>query len=262
MKIGTVMLDGKRRAAIFEGSVVKLLDREDARKHIENPGNLCEEVNAGDVEFLPPIPNPEKIVCVGLNYREHARELIEKKLLNEIPNEPTIFLKPPSALIGHEGRIMWPRYQEVKRVDYEAELAVVIGKKCRNVSPEEAGEFIAGLTCFNDVTARDVQKRDGQWTRAKSYDTFAPLGPWIVKGVDADNLRIRCILNGKVVQDSRTSDMIFGVNRVVSFISCVMTLKCGDIIATGTPSGVGELHKGDVVEVEIENIGILRNRVF
>ena len=205
-----------------------------------------------NVRFLPPV-RPEKIVCVGLNYIDHARELNM-----EIPKEPIIFLKPPSAIIGHEDIIELP---DVGRVDYEGELAVVIAKRCKNVSREEALEYILGYTCFNDVTARDLQRNDGQWTRSKSFDTFAPIGPYVACFKDASGLRIRTKVNGRVVQDSTTSNLIFDIPTLIEFVSSVMTLKEGDVIATGTPAGVGELRSGDVVEVEIEQIGVLRNYV-
>ncbi len=205
------------------------------------------------VRFLPPV-KPEKIVCVGLNYTDHAEEL---KM--EIPEEPIIFLKPPSAVIGHEDFIELPK--QSKRVDYEGELAVVIGKRCRNVPKEIALEFVLGYTCFNDVTARDLQRKDGQWTRAKSFDTFAPIGPYVACFRDASNLRIRTKVNGRVVQDSSTSNLIFDVPTLIEFVSSIMTLKFGDVIATGTPAGVGELRSGDVVEVEVEGVGVLRNYV-
>jgi 2-keto-4-pentenoate hydratase/2-oxohepta-3-ene-1,7-dioic acid hydratase in catechol pathway len=205
-----------------------------------------------DVELLAPC-QPSKIVCVGLNYTEHAREL---KM--ELPAEPVLFLKPPSAILGPGGQIVYP--PSSRQVDYEGELAVVVGKRCKNISAEEAEKYILGYTCFNDVTARDLQRKDVQWTRAKSFDTFAPFGPWIAK-IDPSNANIETRVNGAVKQKSNTSDLIFDISRLVEFISHVMTLEPGDLIATGTPPGVGPLQKGDVVEVEIEEIGVLRNSV-
>lgn len=219
---------------------------------IENGVLEFEGVEFRSFRFLPPV-KPEKIVCVGLNYVDHAEEL---KM--ELPDEPIIFLKPPSAIIGHEDFIELPN---VGRVDYEGELAVVIAERCKNVSREEAPEYILGYTCFNDVTARDLQRKDGQWTRSKSFDTFAPIGPYVACFKDASNLRIRTRVNGKIVQDSTTANLIFDVPTLVEFVSSVMTLKRGDVIATGTPAGVGELRKGDVVEVEVEGVGVLRNYV-
>jgi 2-keto-4-pentenoate hydratase/2-oxohepta-3-ene-1,7-dioic acid hydratase in catechol pathway len=204
-----------------------------------------------DYRFLPPV-KPTKIVCVGLNYVDHAEELNM-----EIPEEPIIFLKPPSAVIGHEDVIVMPKIS--RRVDYEGEIAVVIGKKCKNVKREEAMDYVLGYTCFNDVTARDLQSKDGQWTRAKSFDTFAPIGPYIVTEMP-EKLKIKTRLNGRVVQKSDTSNLIFDIPTLIEFISNVMTLEKGDVIATGTPAGVGMLRSGDVVEVEVNGL-TLRNYV-
>ncbi len=205
-----------------------------------------------DVTILPPC-NPSKIVCVGLNYVKHAHELGMA-----LPDEPILFMKPPSSVLATGGQIVYPASSH--QLDYEGELAVVIGKRCKSVSAEEADKYILGYTCFNDVTARDLQKKDGQWTRAKSFDTFAPFGPWIAK-IDPFDVDIRTRLNGRVVQDSNTSDLIFDVPRLLEFISGIMTLLPGDVIATGTPPGVGSMQKGDEVEVEIEGIGLLKNSV-
>ncbi len=212
-----------------------------------------EGVEITEVKLLAPTV-PTKIVAVGLNYRDHAEELGM-----EIPEEPLIFLKPPSAVIGPEDHIRLP--SGAGRVDYEAELAVVIGKTARKVSPVSAREYILGYTCFNDVTARDLQRKDGQWTRAKSFDTFAPIGPWIETDLDPQAVRIRAYLNGELVQDSSTEKLIFPVYELVSFISHVLTLYPGDVIATGTPPGVGPLSPGDVVEIEVEGVGRLVNFV-
>jgi 2-keto-4-pentenoate hydratase/2-oxohepta-3-ene-1,7-dioic acid hydratase in catechol pathway len=203
--------------------------------------------------FLLPPCQPSKIVCVGLNYTKHAEELKMK-----LPEEPILFLKPPSAVLHPEGHIIYP--SSSSQVDYEGELAVVIGKRCKNVKAAGAEQYIMGYTCFNDVTARDLQRKDGQWTRAKSFDTFAPFGPWIGK-IDHSNADIQTRVNGKIVQKSNTSDLIFDVPKLVEFISSIMTLEPGDVIATGTPPGVGQLRKGDAVEVEIGGIGTLRNFV-
>lgn len=211
-----------------------------------------EVLSLEDVTLLPPC-QPSKIVCVGLNYVKHALEL---KM--PLPDEPILFLKPPSAVLAPGGQIVYP--SSSIQVDYEGELAVVIGKRCHNVSAGDAEKYILGYTCFNDVTARDLQRKDGQWTRAKSFDTFAPFGPWIGK-IDPSDADIKTRVNGKLVQDSNTSDLIFSVPRLVQFISAVMTLEPGDVIATGTPPGVGQLQKGDLVEVEIEGIGVLKNSV-
>ena len=198
--------------------------------------------------------NPTKIVCVGLNYRDHAEELNM-----EIPEEPIIFLKPTSSIIYNEDRIVLPK--QSKRVDHEVELAVVIGKKCKDVKKEDALDYVMGYTILNDVTARDIQKRDGQWTRAKSFDTFCPIGPRVVRDIDPGNLDIQLRVNGEIRQKSNTKNMIFTVEELIEFISEVMTLYPHDIISTGTPPGVDKLRRGDIVECEIEGIGVLRNYV-
>ena len=198
---------------------------------------------------------PTKIVAVGLNYRDHAEELGLS-----IPDEPLIFLKPTSALVGPEDPIILP--PESREVHYEGELAVIIGKELyRPKTYKEVEEAILGYTCFNDVTARDLQRKDGQWTRAKSFNTFAPCGPYIVKGLDPSSQQIVTRVNGEVKQSSTTEKLIFNVFELVKFISHIMTLYPGDIIATGTPPGVGPLKAGDVVEVEIQDIGVLKNYV-
>ncbi len=196
---------------------------------------------------------PSKVVAVGLNYRDHAEELDMA-----LPDEPLLFLKPPSSVIGPDAEIILP--PESKRIDYEAELAIVIGKPASRVPVGEAAEHIFGYTCLNDVTARDLQQKDGQWTRAKGFDTFCPLGPWIETELDTADLSIELYLNGKRKQASRTSELIFGPNELVAFISHIMTLQAGDVIATGTTSGIGPMTAGDEVEVRIEGIGSLRNR--
>lgn len=203
---------------------------------------------------LGPPCRPSKIVAVGVNYRSHAREMG-----HPLPADPKLFLKPPSSVTGPGGLIRYPAM--AGRVDYEAELGVVIGRKTRNVPRDEALEHVLGYTCFNDVTARDLQKKDGQWTRAKSFDTFAPMGPAIVTGLDPSGLTIRSLLNGKLRQSATTADLIFGVPELVHFISRVMTLLPGDVIATGTPAGIGPMSPGDVIEVRIDGVGTLRNEV-
>ena len=207
-----------------------------------------------ELELLPPV-HPSKIICVGLNYIDHAKELDMP-----VPHNPILFLKPPTAVIGHMVNIVYP--ETSKQVDYEGELAVVIGTRCKNISAEDANSVIMGYTCFNDVTARDLQKKDAQWTRAKSFDTFAPLGPYITDNLaDVGNLGIKTKVNGKTRQDSNTSNLIFDVPTLIEFISGIMTLERGDVIATGTPPGIGELFVGDEVEVDIEDVGILKNTV-
>lgn len=211
-------------------------------------------VNIKDVKFLAPVI-PSKIVAVGLNYLDHAEEF-----KTALPETPLIFLKPASAVIGPGDAIYYPR--QSARVDYEAELAIVIGRKGRNISSHDAKNYIFGYTCLNDVTARDLQKKDGQWTRAKSFDTFCPVGPHIVTDLDVSSLKIESLLNGRVRQSSNTSKMIFNCEKLVEFISSVMTLEAGDIIATGTPGGIGPMAVGDEIEVRIENIGSLINRII
>jgi len=208
-----------------------------------------------DIKFLPPC-KPQKIICVGLNYADHADE----STLAKIPEEPLLFFKPLSSLIGHLDNIVKPAW--VDRVDYEGEIAAVIGRKMRYVSVEEANAGIFGYTCVNDVTARNIQKKDNQWTRGKGFDTFCPIGPYIIKGVDASALDIQTRLNGGVVQKSNTGMMMKSPAEVVSFISKVMTLFPGDVISTGTPKGVGPVKAGDVIEIEIQGIGILKNSVI
>jgi len=176
-----------------------------------------------------------------------------------IPKNPILFMKPSTAVIENGDDIAYP--PQVKELHYEAELAIVIGKKAKNVPADKAKSYIAGYTCANDVTAREQQRSDGQWTRSKSYDTFCPLGPAIVNDIDPDNANIKLRLNGEVKQSSSTSNMIFKTEELMSFISNIMTLNPGDVIMTGTPPGVGEMNRGDVVEVEIEGIGILKNQV-
>ncbi len=197
---------------------------------------------------------PSKIICVGLNYTDHAKELNMP-----IPEYPVLFMKPPSALILNNDPIVYPSM--TKELHYEAELAVVIKDRIKNIKKEEALKHILGFTCANDVTARDLQRKDAQWTRAKSFDTFCPVGPEVVKDIDPNNLKIKLYLNGEEKQSSNTSNMIFKVDYLVSFISQVMTLEPNDIIITGTPPGVGEMKVGDVVVVEVQGIGKLTNRV-
>ncbi|WP_456434063.1 fumarylacetoacetate hydrolase family protein [Thermosulfuriphilus sp.] len=214
---------------------------------------LGESLPLKEVRLLAPVA-PSKIIALGLNYRDHAAELNMP-----LPQEPLIFLKPPTAIIGPEEAIIYPQMSQ--RVDYEAELAIVIGRRLKGASPEEARESIFGYTCFNDVTARDLQKKDGQWTRAKSFDTFAPMGPWIETELDPNDVLIEAYLNGRRRQSSRTSQLVFPIPEIVSFVSQIMTLLPGDVIATGTPPGIGPMQPGDEIEIRIEGIGSLRNYV-
>jgi 2-keto-4-pentenoate hydratase/2-oxohepta-3-ene-1,7-dioic acid hydratase in catechol pathway len=206
-----------------------------------------------DLKLLPPC-SPSKIVALGVNYRSHSEEMNHTP-----PTEPLIFIKPSTSVIGPEDKIIYPPSSE--RVDYEGELGVVIKTVTRRVSKEEASEHILGYTCVNDVTARDLQSKDGQWTRAKSFDTFCPLGPCIETELSPFNLALETRLNGEVRQQASTWQLIYPVYELVSFISHIMTLLPGDVIATGTPGGIGPMQPGDTVEVKIEGIGILRNYV-
>ena len=208
------------------------------------------------MEFEIPIDfSPSKIVCVGRNYAEHAAELG-----NEVPKEPLLFLKAPSALIRHDHAIRIP--SQSSQVEHEGELAVVIGAACKDIGDDlDPFQFVEGYTCINDVTARDIQRKDVQFTRGKSFDTFCPIGPVVVSDLDVSDIRVTCSVNGETKQDGRTSQMVFPVDFLIRYISRQMTLNPGDIIATGTPSGVSRLDRGDVCEVTIEGIGTLRNPV-
>ncbi len=206
-----------------------------------------------EVKLLAPV-TPTKIIAIGLNYQKHIEEM-----KHEAPSEPLFFLKPPSAVIGPMETIVHPEISS--RLDFEGELAVVIKKKAKNVSAADAAEYILGYTCFNDVTARDLQKKDGQWSRAKGFDTFAPIGPWIVTDIDASDLQIETYLDGELKQSGRTSRMIFKIPELIAHVSQAMTLEPGDVIATGTPEGIGPMQRGSMVDVRIEGIGVLRNFV-
>jgi len=200
------------------------------------------------------LPKPSKIVAVGRNYAEHAKELG-----NDAPSEPIIFMKPSTSVLAPGGTIIRPSISQ--RVDYEGELAIVISREAKNVPASRWRDFVQGFTCANDVTARDLQKKDVQFTRGKSFDTFCPLGPHVESDLDPSRLRIQTRVNGAIKQDGNTEQMIFKCDFIVEFITQVMTLLPGDVILTGTPSGVGPLNAGDTVEVEIDGIGILRNVV-
>ncbi len=212
--------------------------------------------NLGDLSLLAPVA-PSKVICVGRNYVAHAAEHGA-----EVPSKPLLFSKPPSAVIGPGAAIELPG--ESDRVEHEGELAVVVGARCRRVSAADAWSAVLGVSCANDVTARDLQRRDKQWTRAKGFDTFCPVGPWVVAGIDAGfvaDLGVRCTVNGELRQRGRTSEMVFSPAFLVSYISQVMTLEPGDVILTGTPAGVGPLNPGDTVTVEIEGVGSITNPV-
>lgn len=239
--------------AVNNDSVFPLDDLED----INEPSGaikLTKYTKIENVKLLAPA-SPSKIVCVGRNYAEHAAELG-----NEVPKEPILFLKAPSAIITEGEAIVIP--EQSNQVEHEGELAVVMSRTCKNLSENDNPlEYVFGYICLNDVTARDLQRRDIQFTRAKSFDTFCPIGAFIETELDVSDIRVTTKVNGVIKQDGRTSQMIFSVPFLIRYISNQMTLNAGDIIATGTPSGVSKLNDGDIVEVEIEGIGVLRNSV-
>jgi len=208
----------------------------------------------GEVKLLAPV-QPSKILCIGRNYAEHARE--QKA---EVPKVPLLFLKPPSAILNPGEPIVLPRQSQ--QVEHEAELVVVIGRRGRNITSDESHDYVFGYTVGNDVTARDLQQTDGQWSRAKGFDTFCPFGPWIDTEFDPSDAIITCKVSGQPRQMASSRDMIFNVNELIAYLSSIMTLEPGDIIFTGTPSGIGALQPGDIVEVEIEGLGKLINPVI
>lgn len=242
--------DSKDMYGVLEGETIKEIEWDIFGDY----GVTDRTCSPGEVKILPPCA-PTKIVAVGLNYRDHAQEMG-----SDLPEDPRLFLKPSTAVIAHGEKIKYPDYMS-ERVDFEGELGVVIGKEASHVSEESAFDYVLGYTCCNDVTARDLQKKDIQFTRAKGFDTFAPIGPVIETEVDPGALDISTILNGEVMQHSNTKNLIFSVPYLVSFISRVMTLLPGDIISTGTPEGVAPMKSGDKVEVTVEGIGTLVNFV-
>jgi 2-keto-4-pentenoate hydratase/2-oxohepta-3-ene-1,7-dioic acid hydratase in catechol pathway len=253
MRIVRFELMGRTGYGILEGEKISVLWSTPYDDGVRN--TIGEVVSLPEVTLLAPC-EPSKIVALGLNYRDHALEFG-----HPIPDEPLIFLKPSTSVIGPDEDIVYPAMSQ--RVDYEAELAVVIGRTCRHIKEQDFRDYVLGYTCINDVTARDLQKKDGQFTRSKSFDTFAPLGPWIETEIpDPDNLTVEAYLNGERRQHSSTRNMIFGVAAQVAFISRIMTLLPGDVIATGTPSGIGPMQPGDLVEIRLEGIGTLRNRLI
>lgn len=249
MKYVRVQYCGKPRWGVLEGEHVRTLERAPFEGISFDGG--C--VSLSDCSLLAPC-EPSKIVLVGKNYYDHAVEMNDG-----IPEYPILFMKGPNALNHPGGEIHAPSF--VHRLDYEGELAIVIGKHAKGLTPENAREYILGFTCLNDVTARDVQSADGQWTRAKAMDGFAPIGPWITDETDGNDLKIETRLNGKTVQSSRTSMFMTKIPEMLAFITASMTLEAGDVVSTGTPAGIGPMQSGDVVEVEIESIGILRNHI-
>ncbi len=249
MKIVRFAIDNKVGYGILNGETIQGIKDKPYRRL----GTLDQHYQLNGVKLLSPC-TPSKIVALGLNYRHHAEELG-----TPLPNAPLIFLKPSTSVIGHEDNIVYPSSSQ--RVDYEGELAVVIKKPVWRVSVEDALDYVLGYTCFNDVTARDLQQADTQWTRAKSFDTFAAVGPCIETELDPGNVVLETYLNGELKQQGNTSDLIYAIPELINFISHVMTLLPGDIITTGTPSGIGPMYAGDTVEVRIEPIGVLRNYV-
>jgi 2-keto-4-pentenoate hydratase/2-oxohepta-3-ene-1,7-dioic acid hydratase (catechol pathway) len=239
--------------AVLESSTVKLLAHE-PYSSVEYTG---EELPLESVKLLAPA-EPSKIVCIGKNYKAHADEMGEGQ-----PPEPVLFLKPSTSIVGPEDNVVYPEISH--RLDFEGELGVVIGKRASKVQPGHAAEYIFGYTCLNDVTARDIQKsptQGTQWTRGKGFDTFCPIGPWIETELDNANANIATRVNGETKQSSNTGLMTHGVDSLICFITEGMTLLPGDIVATGTPEGIGSMQRGDTVEVEIEGIGVLRNHII
>ena len=247
MRLVRFTRDGKEGCGILEGETVQPV------ADIFDPRPAGSAFPLSEVSLLAPCM-PTKIICAGLNYRDHAAEMGM-----QIPDEPVIFMKPPTSVLAPGGVIRYPSMS--RHVDYEAELGVVIARSARDVSARDAKDYILGYTCFNDVTARDLQKKDGQWTRAKSFDTFSPFGPWIETEMDPTDALVEAYLNGERRQGSSTRNMKFSVFDLVSFISHVMTLLPGDVIATGTPPGIGSMKVGDEIEVRVSGIGSLKNTV-
>lgn len=246
MKLARVLVAGQPRWGIVEDDRITLL----SAAPWQDPKPLGGSIPLEGAQFLPPA-EPSKIVCVGLNYRAHAQEMGK-----ELPSEPLLFLKSPQALLAPGGTVVLP--PDSRQVEHEGELALVIGKAAKNVKAEEALGYVLGYTCLDDVTARDIQRREKVYARAKGYDTFCPVGPWLETDIaDPQNLALTLKVNGEVRQQGSTSDMIFSVAEVVAFISRIMTLMPGDLISTGTPPGVGPLRPGDRVELTIPEIGTL-----
>lgn len=249
MRIGRVLFQDTTHYAVIESNVARMIG--DPNGRLQLSGQVA---RLDDCKILPPC-SPSKIVAVGLNYSDHIEEM-----KHETPADPVLFIKPNTAIIGHQDIIIRPNASE--RVDYEAELAIVVKKTCKDITEKEAADYILGYTILNDVTARDLQKADGQWTRGKGFDTFAPIGPWIV--TDFNPLRpnrIQAILNDQIVQDSTTDQMIYNPMALLAYISRCMTLLPGDIVTTGTPSGIGPMVAGDTIEIKVQGIGSLINTV-
>lgn len=248
MKIARILVENEVKYAKVDGEKLYL---------IEGDCFDIKNINSQPLEYeyklLSPC-EPSKIIALGANYKKHAEELNLK--INPVP---LIFLKPPTSIIADGEDIILP--PSATKVDYEAELAVIIGCDCRNVKKEDAKKVVLGYTCANDVSERVFQKLDGQWTRAKGFDTFCPLGPYIETQLNADNTELKAILNGKTVQQGNTSDMINDIDTTIAFVSSIMTLKKGDVILTGTPEGIGQIREGDEIEISVKGIGALKNKV-
>ena len=249
MKIVRFAFDNKTKYGILNGTTIQGIEDKPFR-HIKKTDK---EYSLDDVKLLAPC-TPSKIVALGLNYHSHAKEMNAA-----IPDAPLIFLKPSTAVIGTEENIIYPSSSH--RVDYEAELGVVIKKPVWRIAEEDALDYVLGYTCFNDVTARDLQQHDKQWTRAKGFDTFAAIGPCIETSLDPANVEVESYLNGELKQKGNTNDLIYTIPELINFISHVMSLLPGDLIATGTPSGIGPMHPGDTIEIKIGGVGTLRNYV-
>jgi 2-keto-4-pentenoate hydratase/2-oxohepta-3-ene-1,7-dioic acid hydratase in catechol pathway len=250
--------NGPRYGRIENDQIVELISFHGESMRVPPRGEEFSPVRLSSAKLLAPV-EPAKIVCVGRNYRDHASELG-----NEVPKEPLIFFKPTSSIIGPAETIQIPPSDLTQRVDYEGELGVIIGKRCRNLRDGyDVSSYIRGYTCVNDVTARDLQKKDGQWTRAKGFDTFCPVGPVVITADEFDLTKgeVTTYLNGEQRQHGHTTDFIFSLAEVIRYISQVMTLEPGDLISTGTPAGVGPMKSGDTVEIRISGIGTLKNPV-
>jgi 2-keto-4-pentenoate hydratase/2-oxohepta-3-ene-1,7-dioic acid hydratase in catechol pathway len=249
MRIARVQAGNTPTWAIIEGDTAYKLNG----SPFENPSRGEKIGDLGSTRLLAPA-EPTKVVCIGLNYRAHAAESGQ-----EVPKEPLMFLKPPTTVIGPGEDVIWA--PDSKKIDYEAELAVVFKKRAKHVAPGAYKDYVLGYTCANDVSARDFQRGDGQWARAKGSDTFCPLGPWIETDLDPNNLRISGKLNGETKQDSNTSDLVFNVDFLISHLTKYFTMEPGDVLITGTPAGIGDMPVGSEYEVTIEGIGSLKNRM-
>jgi 2-keto-4-pentenoate hydratase/2-oxohepta-3-ene-1,7-dioic acid hydratase in catechol pathway len=250
--------NGPRYGRVEGEQIVELISIQGEHMRVPARGESFFPIALASAKLMAPV-EPSKIVCVGRNYKDHAAELG-----NEVPKEPLLFLKPPSAIVAPGEAIKIPPAELTQRVDYEGELGVVIGKRCRNMGKsEDVMAYVRGFTCVNDVTARDLQKKDGQFTRAKGFDTFCPIGPVMVTADEFDfaNAKVETYLNGERKQHAGTSDFIFTLEEIIRYIAQVMTLEPGDLISTGTPAGVAPMKAGDVVEVKVSGVGMLRNPV-